>query len=69
MGRNLPAVDATCARIMGIDPHRVPYLAEAAWKIGPVYAADIRQSGEPIASVQTDFELLDKIRAHRGLRL
>ena len=69
MGRNLPAVDATCARIMGIDPHRIRYLAEAARRLGPVYASDIIQVGEPVASVRTDFMLLDKIPAHRGLRL
>lgn len=69
MGRNLPAVDATCARIMGIDPHRVPYLAAANRRLGPVYAADIIQVGEPVASVRTDFKLLDKVPAQRGLRL
>jgi uncharacterized protein (DUF362 family) len=69
MGRNLPAVDATCARIMGVDPHRVRYLAEAGRRLGPVHAAEIIQVGEPVASVQTDFMLLDKIPAHRGLRL
>ena len=69
MGRNLPAVDATCARIMGVDPHRVRYLAEAGRRLGPVHAAEIIQIGEPIASVRTDFKLLDKIPAHRGLRL
>jgi uncharacterized protein (DUF362 family) len=69
MGRNLPAVDATCARIMGVDPHRVRYLAEAAWRLGPVHAAEIIQVGEPVASVRTDFKLLDKIPAHQGLRL
>jgi uncharacterized protein (DUF362 family) len=69
MGRNLPAVDATCARIMGISPLRVRYLAEAARRLGPVYASDIIQVGEPVASVRTDFNLLDKIPAHQGLRL
>jgi uncharacterized protein (DUF362 family) len=69
MGRNLPAVDATCARIMGIDPHRVRYLAEAGRRLGPVHAAEIIQAGEPVASVRTDFQLLDKIPAHQGLRL
>ncbi len=69
MGRNLPAVDATCARIMGIDPHRVRYLAEAGRRLGPVHAADIVQVGEAVASVRTNFQLLDKIPAHRGLRL
>ena len=69
MGRNLPAVDSTCARIMGIDPHRVRYLAEAGRHLGPLHAAEIIQVGEPVASVRTDFKLLNKIPAHRSLRL
>lgn len=69
MGRNLPAVDATCARIMGIDPHRVPYLAAASGRLGPIRHSDIRQRGEAIASVRTDFALVKEIDAHRGLRL
>jgi uncharacterized protein (DUF362 family) len=69
MGRSLPAVDATCARVMGIDPHRVRYLAEAGRYLGAVHASEIVQVGETVASVQTNFQLLDKIPAHRGLRL
>ena len=69
MGRNLPAVDSTCARIMGVDPHRVRYLAEAGRHLGPLHAAEIIQVGEPVASVRTDFKLLNNIPAHRGLRL
>ena len=67
MGRNFPAVDATCARIMGINPHRVRYLAEA-WRLGPVSETEIVQVGEKINSVHTDYKLLDYIPAHRGLR-
>jgi hypothetical protein len=69
MGRNLPAVDATCGRIMGVNPHRVRYLAEASRLLGPVYAKEIIQAGEPVAAVRTDFQLLDKIPAQRSLRL
>jgi uncharacterized protein (DUF362 family) len=69
MGRNLTAVDATCARIMGIDPHKVSYLAAASGSLGPIRYSDIRQQGEAIASVRTDFDLVEKIDAHRGLRL
>ena len=69
MGRNLPAVDATCARIMGIDPHKVSYLAAASGRLGPIRDSDIRQRGEAIASVRTDFALVEKIAAHKGLRL
>jgi uncharacterized protein (DUF362 family) len=69
MGRNLPAVDATCARIMGIDPRKVSYLAAASGQLGPIRDSDIRQRGETIASVRTDFALVEKIAAHKGLRL
>jgi len=68
MGRNLTAVDATCARIMGIDPRRVEYLAAAAGYLGPVAANLIPQRGEAIARVCTNFQLLDKIPAERDLR-
>jgi uncharacterized protein (DUF362 family) len=67
MGRNFPAVDATCARTMGINPKRVQYLAKA-WRLGPISEKEIVQLGERIASVRTDFKLLEKIPAHRGLR-
>lgn len=69
MGRNLLAVDATGARIMGIDPRKVPYLAEASGDLGTIREIFIRQRGETIASVRTDFELVDKISAQREIRL
>lgn len=68
MGRNLPAVDATCCRVMGIDPHRVPYLHAASDWLGPVDEKLIVQRGENLAEVRTDFELLENIPAQRGLR-
>src|SRR6202166_2385874 len=34
MGADLPAVDATCCRIMGIDPRRVEYLRTAGDRLG-----------------------------------
>ncbi|MDI6813649.1 MAG: DUF362 domain-containing protein [Deltaproteobacteria bacterium] len=68
LGRNLTATDATCARIMGVDPHRVRYLARADGRLGPVREGSIAQRGETIASVRTNFQLLEHIPAHRGLR-
>jgi len=68
MGRNFPAVDATCARIMGIDPGKIPYLEGAAGLLGPVTEEEIEQRGELIKTVRTDFELMEDIPAHRGLR-
>lgn len=68
MGRNLTAVDATCARIMGIDPFRVTYLAAAHDRLGPVTATAIKQRGEALDRVVTNFNLLETIPAHHGLR-
>jgi len=65
MGRDLVAVDSTCCRIMGIDPEKIDYLALAA-TLGHVHVDRIEQRGETIASVRTNFALLE---AFRGLRL
>lgn len=69
MGRNLPAVDATGARIMGINPDRIKHLAKADGYLGPIREDWIVQRGESIASVQTEFQLIERIPAHRGIRL
>ena len=61
MGGDLLSVDATCCRIMGIDPLKVEYLRLGA-DMGHVNAERIEQLGEPIRSVQTRFELIDKFR-------
>jgi uncharacterized protein (DUF362 family) len=68
MGRNLPAVDATCCRIMGIDPHKVNYLHLASNWLGPVDENVIVQRGEKIADVQKNFELREDIPAQSGIR-
>ena len=65
MGSDLVAVDATCCRIMGIDPEKVDYLRMAA-NLGHVHAGRIDQRGETVASVHTNFALID---AYKGLRL
>lgn len=52
-GRDPVAVDATAVRIMGMDPHKVKYLRAAGEFLGNVDR--IRQVGEPIPSVRTDF--------------
>jgi uncharacterized protein (DUF362 family) len=69
LGRNLPAVDATAARIMGIDPFKIAYLRSAHGRLGTIAAQDILQRGESIAGVRTDFQLIESIPAHQGLRL
>jgi len=59
MGTNLPAVDATCARLMRINPWRVGYLAEASGRLGPIAERHIEQRGETVASLAQPFQLLD----------
>ena len=69
MGRNLAAVDATCCRIMGIDPYKVTYLERADNWLGPISDGAIEQRGERIAAVRTNFNLIETIPAQQGLRL
>jgi uncharacterized protein (DUF362 family) len=59
MGTNLPAVDATSARLMGINPWRVSYLAAASGRLGPIAERHVTQRGEPIAPLVQKFQLLD----------
>jgi len=67
MGSDLPAVDATCCRIMGIDPAKIEYLRMASdGSLGNVEESRIEQRGEKINEVRTNFALIDSFR---GLRL
>lgn len=59
LGRNLTAVDATAARLMGFNPAAIPYLAAASGRLGPIAQRHIEQRGETIADCATRFELLD----------
>jgi uncharacterized protein (DUF362 family) len=59
LGTNLPAVDATCARLMGINPWKVEYLAGASGRLGPISERHIAQRGEAIAGLAQPFRLLD----------
>jgi uncharacterized protein (DUF362 family) len=67
MGTNLPAVDATCARLMEINPWRIEYLASASGRLGPIADGHIEQRGEPVQSVSQKFRLLD-LPAYQILR-
>ena len=62
MGIDLVAVDATCCRLMGIPPERLPTLMLGAHKrLGRVAEAEIPQIGEPIAKLAKFFEWPPKI--------
>lgn len=59
MGRDMVAVDATCCRIMSIDPRRIEYLALAS-ELGHVRAERIEQCGERLDSVRSVFALIPR---------
>ena len=63
-GADLVAVDATCCRVMGIDPRRISYL-RLAEDAGQTREQNIEQIGEPVAAVQTAFELISQFRSIR----
>ncbi len=66
VGRDPLAVDATCCRIMKIDPLRIGYLRLAAMNPAVLGEENIVQSGETIAAVATPFDLIPEFR---GVRL
>jgi uncharacterized protein (DUF362 family) len=58
MGDNALAVDATAARVMGVNPVRVDYLAMAHQiKLGSLRSEDIVVAGEKTEKVRIDFGL------------
>lgn len=60
IGTNPTAVDATCARIMGLQPQRVSYLNLSAGLLGPIREPLILERGEPWRQLATPFNLLDQ---------
>jgi uncharacterized protein (DUF362 family) len=59
VGSNLTAVDATVARLMGIDPELVAYLQLAKDRLGPLDDYKIEQRGERWQPLASPFEILD----------
>ncbi len=66
-GNDPVAVDATCCRIMRIDPLRIRYLQLAARRDteSQITEDHIRQMGESIQSVSTPFELIPQFQRIR----
>ena len=58
-GDHPPSVDATCCRIMQVDPNKVGYLKLTGSR------ALVKQLGEPIASVTKRFELIPELEDFR----
>lgn len=68
MGDDPVAVDASCARVMGLAPERVDYLKKAGTLLGHLGADKIVQLGEKIATVRAPFAVLDAFRRLKDTR-
>ncbi len=66
MGGDVVAVDATCARIMGLAPERVGYLAAAGNFLGNLAGSCIEQVGESLARFGSVFELIPRLQHLRN---
>jgi uncharacterized protein (DUF362 family) len=65
MGSDLVAVDSTCARIIGLDPMKIPYLASASRFLGNADVNRIDQRGEKPERYGTRFDVIESMRHMR----
>jgi uncharacterized protein (DUF362 family) len=65
MGTDLPAVDATCARVIGLDPSKMPYLSVAGAFLGNIEEARIDDVGETLNRFRTQFDVIAPIQRIR----
>ena len=61
-GRDPAAVDATCCRIMRIEPLKIEYLRLASGGESHITEPSILQIGESLSAVATPFELIPEFR-------
>jgi uncharacterized protein (DUF362 family) len=62
MGTDPVAVDATCARMIGLEPYRMEYIAEASRFLGNAGPRRIVQRGESVNSLAIPFDLIEPWR-------
>lgn len=60
VGATATAVDATACRLMRFEPARIPYLALAADRLGPIDEGLIDQRGEPWRPLAEPFATLER---------
>jgi uncharacterized protein (DUF362 family) len=66
MGHDLVATDATCCRLMQLDPERIGYLVLGQMKkLGRLRAAEIPQLGEAIETLAQPFETVPHLKELR----
>jgi uncharacterized protein (DUF362 family) len=62
MGSDLAAVDATCARVIGLDPRRLSYLDAAGHFLGNIDPRRIDHRGESPDRYRTEFDLVPSMQ-------
>ncbi|MEM8864225.1 MAG: DUF362 domain-containing protein [Planctomycetota bacterium] len=65
VGADVAAVDATIARVMGLDPTKVQYLAIARRRLGEIQEEQIEQRGEAWQTLRSPFQILDRPHLQR----
>jgi uncharacterized protein (DUF362 family) len=66
MGRDPVAVDATCARAIGVAPERLEYLRQASTFLGNIDEHRIRHLGESPSRYRFSFELIESMQGLRA---
>lgn len=64
-GADPVGVDATCARLMGIDPWKVAYLRDAGDFLGNVAEGSIVQLAEEVDALRQDFRVIESFQTLR----
>jgi uncharacterized protein (DUF362 family) len=68
MSQDVVAADATCCRVIGLDPERLPYLAEAGRFLGNIDPARLEQRGERLDRYAAEFDVVDAFKPYRLTR-
>jgi len=66
MGTDLVALDATCARVIGLDPAKMPYISVAGEFLGNADVRRIDQRGERPDRYHMQFDVIEPIRRMRA---
>jgi len=65
MSRDLPALDATAARVIGLNPEKLEYLNQAGQFLGNIDDRAIAQRGEPWLRYATTFDVVEGFKSAR----
>jgi uncharacterized protein (DUF362 family) len=65
MGPDVVAVDATCARVIGLDPGKIPHLCEAGRFLGNIDVKRIQHRGEALSKYETMFDIVEHFKIIR----